>query len=402
MQALVYRRSLPRYLASRACARLSPRHFWGGLAPLRLERVDRACPAGWLRLKMRLCGICGSDLSLVRGDESFLMEPYASFPAVLGHECLAEVLETPADCAWRPGTRVGVEPLLPCAVRGLPPCRFCAAGAYHLCENFTAGALAPGPVGGYHAEVGGGFAETLCAHPRQLVAVPDGVPDETAVLADSLASALQPALDHFPGNDEVVVVYGAGIVAQHLVRVVRALGSTARLVVVARHAFQEQLALAGGADTVLRHPSRRELGAAVGARFLPTTVGGGNLEGGATQVFDCVGSTQSVQESLLLLRGRGKLVLVGTAGQLGPLDAASIWFRELTVVGANCYSASVWRDGSRRTYERAIELLAGGYPAAGLLTHVFPLADYRQAFQTAMDKRRFASLKVALDPRRSS
>ena len=135
---------------------------------------------------------------------------------------------------------------------------------------------------------------------------------------------------------------------------------------------------------------------------MPTTVGGGNLEGGATQVFDCVGSTQSVQESLLLLRGRGKLVLVGTAGQLGPLDVASIWFRELTVVGANCYSASVWRDGSRRTYERAIELLANGYPAAGLLTHVFPLADYRQAFQTALDKRRFASMKVALDPRRSS
>ena len=402
MQALVYRRSVLRYLASRAGARVWPRHFWGSLAPLRLEKIERACPAGWVRLRMRLCGICGSDLRLVRGEESFLMEPYASFPAVLGHECVAEVLEAPAGSVWKPGTRVVVDPLLSCAARGLPLCRFCASGAVHLCENFTAGGLAPGPVGGYHAEVGGGFSEILCAHPGQLTALPEGVSDETAVLADSLASALQPALDHFPGDDETVVVYGAGIVAQHLIRALRIFGSGARLVVVARHDFQERLALAGGADQVLRNPSRRELGAAVGADFLPTTLGGGNLEGGASRVFDCVGSTRSVQESLLLLRGRGRLVLVGTASQIGPIDVSSLWFRELSVFGANCYSSSTWRDGTRRTYERAVELLANGYPAAGLLTHVFLLAEYRQAFRAAMDKRRFHSMKVAIDLRRSS
>ena len=401
MKALVYRRSVPRFLASRAAARWWPRHFWGGLAPLRLEEIDRPCPAGWIRLKVRLCGICGSDLRLVRGEESFLMEPYASFPAVLGHECVAEVAEPSADGAWKPGDRVVVEPLLPCAVRGLPPCRFCAAGAYHLCENFTAGDLAPGPVGGYHSEVGGGFAEFLCAHPRQLVSVPVAVPDEVAVLADSLASALQPALDHFPADGETVAIYGAGIVAQHVVRALRALGSKARLVVVARHAFQAQLARAGGADEVLLNPSRRELGAAVGARFLPTTLGGGNLEGGAAQAFDCVGSTRSIRESLLLLRGRGKLVLVGTAGTIGPVDVSSLWFRELAVVGANCYGFSTWNDGRRRTYERAVELLQHGYPAEGLLTHVFPLAQYSRAFRAAMDKRRFHGVKVALDPRRT-
>jgi len=257
MQALVYRRSVWRYLASRAGARLRPRHFWAGLVPLRLEKIERSCPEGWLRLKVRLCGICGSDLSLLRGNESFLMEPYASFPAVLGHECLVEVIEASAGGEWQPGMRAVVEPLLPCALRGLPPCRFCAEGAVHLCENFTAGSLAPGPVGGYHSEAGGGFAETLCAHPSQLIPVPDGIPDERAVLTDSLASALQPALDHFPADDEAVVIYGAGIIAQHLLRILRAFGSTARLVAVARHAFQKKLALAGGADEVLLNPSRR-------------------------------------------------------------------------------------------------------------------------------------------------
>ncbi len=399
MRALVYRHSPLRYLACRAAARGNPRRFIGVLAPLRLETIERDCPPGWVRLKVRLCGICGSDLRLLRGEESVLMEPYGSFPAVLGHECVGEVIEAPDDSGWRPGDRAAIDPLLPCAVRGLPPCPFCAEGRPQLCENFTAGPLAPGPVAGFHAGPGGGFAETLCAHPHQLVRLPDGLPDETAVLADSLACALQPVLDHFPADDETVLVYGAGIIAQHVLRALRALGSKARRVAVARHGFQADLARAGGADEVLLRPSRRELGEAVGARFLPTTLGGGNLEGGATRVFDCVGSTASVQESLLALRGGGKLILVGTAARLGPFDAASLWFRELSVAGANCSGFSRWRDGTRRTYDRAVDLLANGYPAAGLLTHTFALADYRRAFQTAMDKRRFASLKVALDLR---
>ena len=58
------------------------------------------------------------------------------------------------------------------------------------------------------------------------------------------------------------------------------------------------------------------------------------------------------------------------------------------------------RNGGLSTMH-SVELLAHGYPAAGLLTHVFSLADYRRAFQAAMDKRRFQSMKVAIDPRRA-
>ena len=60
---------------------------------------------------------------------------------------------------------------------------------------------------------------------------------------------------------------GAGIIGQHLLRLLRALGSKARVVVVARYRFQEELALAGGANVVMSNPSRTLLGEAVGARF---------------------------------------------------------------------------------------------------------------------------------------
>jgi threonine dehydrogenase-like Zn-dependent dehydrogenase len=400
--ALVYYRSIPRYLLAAGLNRLWPRHFFAGVAPLKLEQIESALPGpDWLRLKSRMCGICGSDLRLLKGVESLLLEPYASFPAVLGHEVLAEVAEAPAGSSFRPGDRVVVEPVLPCEVRGItPPCRFCARGQYNLCENFTQGSLSPGTILGFHREAGGGMAEFLAAPPSRLVRLPDNLADEVAVLTDSLASALQPVLDHFPQEQHTVVIYGGGIIGQHLVRLLRALGSPARIIMVARYPFQTELAQAGGANLVLKDPNRTELGRAVGARLLPTTLGGGNLEGGADLFFDCVGTGHSLQEGLLTLKGGGAYVLVGTAGEIGPVDLSSLWFRELKVSGTAMYAYGTWQGQRVRTYQLAVDLLArGDYPVQGLLSHTFPLSDYREAFQVAFDKRHHQSVKVAFDLR---
>ncbi|MCL4502542.1 MAG: zinc-binding dehydrogenase, partial [Deltaproteobacteria bacterium] len=302
---------------------------------------------------------------------------------------------------FRPGDRVAVEPVLPCEVRGItPPCRFCAQGQYNLCENFTQGSLSPGTILGFHKEAGGGMAEFLSAHPSRLFRLPDNLPDEVAVLTDSLASALQPVLDHFPQDQDQVVIYGAGIIGQHLVRLLRALGSQARIIMVARYPFQQQLAGDGGADLVLKSPDRAELGAAVGARLLSTTLGGGNLEGGAELFFDCVGNRRSLQEGLLALQSGGAYVLVGTAGEVGPVDLSSLWFREIRMSGTAMYSYGNWQGQRVRTYHLAVDLLArGDYPIQGLVSHVFPLSDYKEAFQVAFDKRHHQSVKVAFDLR---
>ncbi len=401
MQALVYHRSIPRFLLAKGLNRLWPRHFFASFAPLRLREVPFPSPRpDWLVLRTRLCGICGSDLRLLRGSESLLLEPYASFPAILGHEVVAEVAAAPPGSDWRPRERVALEPVLACGERGLPPCRFCAQGDYNLCENFTQGDLAPGVILGFHREAGGGLAEFLAAPPGRLVRLPENLPDEVAVLTDSLASALQPVLDHLPPDPATVVVYGAGIIGQHLIRALRALGSRAGLVAVARYPFQRDLARAGGADVALLEPDRLALGRALGARLLPTTLGGGNLEGGADFFFDCVGSSRSLQEALLALRGRGTYVLVATAGALGRVDFSSLWFRELRLTGSAMYGHAHFQGQRVRTYQLAVDLLArGDYPHQGLLTHILPLKDYRRAFKVAFNKRRHHSVKVALDMR---
>jgi threonine dehydrogenase-like Zn-dependent dehydrogenase len=170
-------------------------------------------------------------------------------------------------------------------------------------------------------------------------------------------------------------------------------------VVISRHPFQQELARQGGADLVLASPKRKDIGEAVRARVLPTTLGGGNLEGGADIVFDCVANTHTFQESLLALRGRGTYVMVGTAGTLGPVDVSSLWFRELRVVGTSCYSFADFRGQRVRTYQKAMEMLAGNYPCEGLLSHVYPLSEFKRAFKTAFDKSRHKSVKVAIDLR---
>ncbi len=401
MLALEYYRSIPRYLLAKSLSSLFPRRFFPWAVPLRLKNVAFAkAHPDWVVLRPLLCGICGSDLNLLRGVESYLLEPYASFPCILGHEVVAEVVEAPTDSGFSPGERVAVEPLLACQARGGAPCRFCARGDYNLCEHFTRGELPPGVILGFTRRAGGGLAELMAAPPGNLFRLPAHLSDETAVLVDSLASALQPVLDNFPPDAATVVIYGAGIIGQQVLRALRALGCGARLVMVARYPFQERLAVAGGADLVLMKPKRRQLGEALGCTFLPTTLGGGNLEGGADFFFDCVGSKSSLQSGLLALRARGTLVLVGTAGTVGPVDVSSLWFRELRLTGSAMYAYGNVRGERRRTYQVAVDLLASeDFPTDGLLTHTFPLGQYRRVFQSALDKRHHHSVKVAVDLR---
>jgi threonine dehydrogenase-like Zn-dependent dehydrogenase len=404
MLALEYYRSIPRYLLAKSLSSLFPRRFFPWAVPLRLRKISFTRPRpDWVVLRPRLCGICGSDLNLLRGAESYLLEPYASFPCILGHEVVAEVVEAPADSGFRPGERVVVEPLLACQARGGAPCRFCARGDYNLCERFTQGDLPAGVILGFTHRAGGGLAEFMASPPGNLFRVPPELPDETAVLTDSLASALQPVLDNFPPDAATVVIYGAGIIGQHVLRGLRGLGCGARLVVVARYPFQERLAVAGGADQVLMKPNRRQLGEALGCKFLPTTLGGGNLEGGADFFFDCVGSKNSLQTGLLALRARGAFVMVGTAGTVGPVDISSLWFRELRLTGSAMYAYGQVQGQRRRTYQVALDLLSRqDFPTAGLLTHTFPLGSYRRVFQAALDKPHHQSVKVAVDLRQGT
>ena len=151
MKALVYTPSLPRFFGARLLGKRFPRK----LLPLRLAEVPLPEREGFLRVRVRLSGVCGSDLALLYGKSPPSISPFFSFPAVLGHEILGEM----------EGSLVAVNPLLACADRGLPPCPRCQEGEEGLCQNVAEGPLAPGMLG-YNRDLPGGWGEWVLARPE--------------------------------------------------------------------------------------------------------------------------------------------------------------------------------------------------------------------------------------------
>jgi hypothetical protein len=90
--ALEVYRSLPRYVAARAIGSRAPGLLAGPLAPLRLVHRDgpRTPGDGWVRVRPRLSGICGSDLATLSGHTSLYFTPLVSMPFVPGHEVVGE------------------------------------------------------------------------------------------------------------------------------------------------------------------------------------------------------------------------------------------------------------------------------------------------------------------------
>lgn len=406
MSALQFELSIPRYLLNKGLSAVCSHRFFPGASCVHhRDAVEIPALPGpdWVLVKVEACGICGSDLNTVRGHESFSLEPYGSFPAVMGHETIGRVAHVGAEVRGvAEGTRVAVEPVLACAARGVtPPCAQCAVGDYALCDNFTGGCLAPGVVLGFTKGLGGGFGEYVAAHVSQIFPIADALPREHAVLIDSIASALQPVAQHLPRNDATVLVYGAGVIGLHAVQCLRAAGFTGRLFVVARHPVQVAWAKKLGATECLSGDLYRVVADVTHARLHKPTIGPPVLDGGVDCVFDCVGSSATIDASLRLTRRRGKVVLVGTAGVM-KVDAVPLWFKEVTLIGSSMYAHSAINGRRARTYQHVIDWLAAGkLQLDGFVTHTFPISDYAQAFNVALDKKRHNSVKVVLVPERA-
>jgi threonine dehydrogenase-like Zn-dependent dehydrogenase len=197
MKALVFNPTIPRLLATKALALVSRRAVWGPMGPLQFREVpDPKLPgAEWVRIGVRLGGICGSDLHTIHLDASPALSALTSFPFVLGHENVGMVLEVGRDShGLQVGQRVTVEPTLPCAARGVPLCENCAVGRYNLCLRTSDGHVSPGLMVGACRDTGGRWGETFVAHWSQVLPVPDGVQDEQALMAEPMACAVHPLL----------------------------------------------------------------------------------------------------------------------------------------------------------------------------------------------------------------
>jgi threonine dehydrogenase-like Zn-dependent dehydrogenase len=344
-------------------------------------------------VRPRLAGICGSDLATIDGHASRYFEPIVSFPFVPGHEVVAD----------REGVdgsdRVVIEPVLGCVTRGIdPPCDACAAGQLGNCERIAFGALAPGLQTGFCCDTGGGWSTVMAAHDSQLHPVPATMSDEAAVMVEPTACAVHGALAAGITEGDTVVVLGAGTLGLLTIAALRRFTPAGRILAVAKHPVQRDLAAALGAD-LLAEPG--ELARAVRRATGTLALGDGpisRLTGGADHVIDCVGTEAALAQALAVVRPRGRITLLGMPGRV-QVDLTGLWQREIVLAGAYTYGTETLADGTRRrTFDLAFELVEAA-DLGRLVGPTYPLRRYEEAIAHAADAGRRGAVKIAFDLR---
>lgn len=404
MRALTFNPTIPRFLATKVLSRLTRGALWGPFSPLQFRELpDPPLPGpDWVRIQVRAGGICGSDLHTVQLDASPALSALTSFPFVPGHENVGVIVEAGRGAGeWTVGRRVTVEPALPCAARGVePPCPNCARGDYNLCLRVTDGHLAPGLMIGACRDTGGSWSERFLAHRSQVFAVPDGVSDENALMAEPMACAVHPVVTYPPADGDTVLVIGGGVIGQCALAALRAAGSRARIIVLVKYPYQGEMAVRLGADEVVR--LRRgdghygQIAALTGGRLRRPMLGKRILIGGADMTIECVGAARSVDDALRLTRPGGRMVLLGLAS-FAKVDWTPVWHKELQVTGSYIYRWEQWQGRRLRTLDLVLEWMGQGrVDLAPLVTHRFPLSEYRRALQAAMGKTASHAFKVVL------
>lgn len=310
---------------------------------LGVAEVPAPARAGEALVRVRVSGICNTDLEIARG--------YAGFEGTLGHEFVGVVERAPGAEALE-GRRVVGE-----INAGCGRCPVCASGDPRHCPERTV----LGIVGrdGAHAE----FLQLPVAN---LLAVPDTVPDERAVFVEPLAAAcaILERVSVEPTTQVAVVGDGKlGLLCAQALKVL----TGARVLLVGRHAAKLEIAARRGVETVtaddLPERARRCFEVAVEAS----------------------GSPGGLRTALGLLRPLGTLVLKSTFHGATELDAAPVVVDELSIVGSRC-----------GRFPEALALLARDAVEVEALIHdEFPLADALSAMRRAAAP---GVLKVLLRP----
>ena len=314
---------------------------WHGDRELAIEEQDDPRPvAGQVLLDVSIAGICGSDLHGYRGHPGPRVPPL-----VLGHEAVGTV-------QGRAGRFVPF-PIVACG-----RCRACRDGQQQLCE--TRGLLG--------LDRPGVFAERVAVGEDALVAVPDRLSDEVAVLTEPYAVGLAAANADAVGAADRVLVIGGGTIGA-----------------LTAHAASRAGARVTAVDPV---PLRREVVARHGAEEVLDDVA--ELPDGAFDVVvDAVGIEATVQAAVRASRRGGTVTIVGLGAAEGVLPIAALVREGLTLRGHYAYT--------RADFEQAVEVLADDPPPLDWVT-TMPLDEGARGFAGLTD-RPDAFAKVVLEVR---
>jgi threonine dehydrogenase-like Zn-dependent dehydrogenase len=284
-------------------------------------------PPGEALVRVRLAGVCNTDLELVQG--------YYPYTGVPGHEFVGVVESAEGAASWV-GRRVVGEINAACGA-----CATCLAGRLSHCERRSV----LGIVGR-----DGAFATHLALPVGNLHAVPDGVPDEVAVFTEPTAAALEIQEQVPVSAGDRVVVIGPGKLGNLVAQTLASTGC--------------RLLAVGRTERGLRLLS---------ARGIPTATAEGIEPRRADLAVECTGSPEGLELARRAVRPRGTIVLKSTYHGKAAIDMAPFVVDEITLVGSRC-----------GPFAPALEALArGDVDPRPLVEARYPLAEAVSAFDHA-------------------
>jgi threonine dehydrogenase-like Zn-dependent dehydrogenase len=325
----------------------------------RLLTVKKPLPRlrkGWALIRVRLAGICNTDVEILRG--------YHHFRGTPGHEFVGEVAEvegvsTRERRRWT-GRRVCGEINVTCSAYGFKPvCEFCKRGLKTHCMSRT--------VLGIVAH-DGAFAEFLTLPLENLHIVPDGVADEQAVFVEPLAAACEILEQVNVKKFRSTAVLGDGKLAQLIARVLRT--KMPRVMMYGKHEKKLALARREGIKTKKVRGDASDLK---------------RVKESYALVVEATGSPTGLALAQQMTEPRGTLVLKSTFHGAAAVETWPIVVKEINVVGSRC-----------GPFEEAIALLRSGkVDPKPLITCAFPMAKAPEAIAFAQ---RRGVMKVLLKP----
>ena len=326
---------------------------------LALREVERPpLGDGNVLVQVRNTGICGTDQSIYYGGIP------VSYPLIMGHEAVGEIVEGEGAGGLGPGSRVILDPVYFCG-----QCYQCRAGQTNLCPN-------GGLVG---RDRDGGFAEFVTVPAGNVFRLPDGVTDGAAPLIQVLTTCLHAhrLAKIFPG--EAVAVIGLGVTGQLHVQLAKARGAHP-VIGITRSEWKRDLAEELGAD-VTAPPG------AEAARAIRDATDGR----GADLVIECASRVKVLAEAMTLARIGGRVLAYSTyTEKQGELPFYDWYFKELQIINT--------RAAKSEDYPACIDLVQRGQVRLDpLISHTLPLAKLDEALALLTGGGGSRHMKVILD-----
>ncbi|HID87525.1 MAG TPA: hypothetical protein EYP55_09145 [Anaerolineae bacterium] len=212
---------------------------------------------------------------------------------------------------------------------------------------------------------------------------------------------MRAALRGEPRPGDRVLIIGAGTLGLMTLQAIRAAQPDCDITVSVLFEYQAEEALRRGADRALiREDLYQATARLTGARLYRGFRGNRMLLGGFDLIYDCVGTEATLGTALRCARAGGKVVLVGVKLAPMELDLTPVWHQEVDLRGFHAHGVEEWEGERLSSYERVVQWVQEGrMNLKGMVTHRFPLDQYRQALAlaSAWDKQRYRSIKVVFE-----